>query len=543
MESVSITKEGISNNSRLQQPQQNPKHPMQKHRADKHRKRRKRDKECQRTTQKHKTQRTTHKPTRPMGNRCRLRMAICHGNNRRLLAVLSYASIIDGQIDGNWSGWRVTSSCSVTCGSGLQYMERSCNNPAPSNGGINCTGSAFKHQACVRKACAVPVNGGWSSWRVARTCSKTCGPGTVLLERSCDNPVPKHGGSYCSGQGFSQRTCNLGACPVDGQWSKWGAWDSCSASCNGGYMSRVRSCDNPVPSGGGNQCTGVRRDTNKCNTNDCPCGSYFIGANDKARERQFEWTNSGRSLYSTYSNWCPFQPDDDGPVGEDCVILWARCGYKWNDDESFPEEKLIGYLFKDYYKYARPAQTPDTMTNVTFNLSVISLDDFDSKRGVLTSRVWISMSWEDHRLAWHGYADMFDRVKLLHVPPSDIWTPDIVLVNSLEPFVPQFPPRLDALVQDDGRVLLVVPSVLNTRCDATNSSSVWKCTYRCMSWTYNGNELRPSLGYNGLLLSDYSSAPWIEIDASKAIVKERLYACCPEPFYEILFTIYIKMTV
>ncbi|KAK3092420.1 hypothetical protein FSP39_002620 [Pinctada imbricata] len=55
---------------------------MQKHRADKHRKRRKRDKERQRTTQKHQTQRTTHKPTRPMGNRCRLRTAICHGNSR-----------------------------------------------------------------------------------------------------------------------------------------------------------------------------------------------------------------------------------------------------------------------------------------------------------------------------------------------------------------------------------------------------------------------------------------------------------------------------
>ena len=60
-----------------------PKHSMQKHKADKHRKRRIRDKERQRTTQKHQTQRTTHKPTRPMGNRCRLRTAICHVNSRR----------------------------------------------------------------------------------------------------------------------------------------------------------------------------------------------------------------------------------------------------------------------------------------------------------------------------------------------------------------------------------------------------------------------------------------------------------------------------
>ncbi|KAK3109078.1 hypothetical protein FSP39_022627 [Pinctada imbricata] len=55
---------------------------MQKHKADKYRKRRVRDKERQRTTQKHQTQRTTHKPTRQMGNLCRLRTAICHGNSR-----------------------------------------------------------------------------------------------------------------------------------------------------------------------------------------------------------------------------------------------------------------------------------------------------------------------------------------------------------------------------------------------------------------------------------------------------------------------------
>ncbi|KAK3090479.1 hypothetical protein FSP39_012189 [Pinctada imbricata] len=56
--------------------------PMQKHKADKHKKRRARDKERQRTTQKHQTHRTTHNPTRPMGNRCRLKTAICHGYSR-----------------------------------------------------------------------------------------------------------------------------------------------------------------------------------------------------------------------------------------------------------------------------------------------------------------------------------------------------------------------------------------------------------------------------------------------------------------------------
>ena len=69
--SFNTEKEGISNNTRLQYPQQNPKTHSVKT-QNKHPQRRKRDKE-----------KTTHKPTRPMGNRCRLRTAICQAVSRR----------------------------------------------------------------------------------------------------------------------------------------------------------------------------------------------------------------------------------------------------------------------------------------------------------------------------------------------------------------------------------------------------------------------------------------------------------------------------
>jgi len=51
------------------------------------------------------------------------------------------------KVDGKWSEW---STCSATCGGGTQT--RTCNNPAPANGGADCVGDSSRTcntQACV----------------------------------------------------------------------------------------------------------------------------------------------------------------------------------------------------------------------------------------------------------------------------------------------------------------------------------------------------------------------------------------------------------
>jgi hypothetical protein len=59
-------------------------------------------------------------------------------------------------IDGGWSAW---SACSKQCddGTGPGNQTRTCTNPAPSNGGATCSGSAS--QSCNIASCNVPVNG------------------------------------------------------------------------------------------------------------------------------------------------------------------------------------------------------------------------------------------------------------------------------------------------------------------------------------------------------------------------------------------------
>ena len=56
-------------------------------------------------------------------------------------------------VDGGWSNWSV-GNCSVPCGDvGVKNKTRSCNNPAPSCGGIDCVGETVETVECNALPC------------------------------------------------------------------------------------------------------------------------------------------------------------------------------------------------------------------------------------------------------------------------------------------------------------------------------------------------------------------------------------------------------
>jgi hypothetical protein len=56
-------------------------------------------------------------------------------------------------VNGQWAHWSSWTSCDVTCGKGTRQRSRTCTNPVPANGGLECTGTIRETDECAKDAC------------------------------------------------------------------------------------------------------------------------------------------------------------------------------------------------------------------------------------------------------------------------------------------------------------------------------------------------------------------------------------------------------
>jgi len=243
---------------------------------------------------------------------------------------------------GNWGLWSSYFPCNATCGGGIQRRMRFCSNHQHSNdlkcmktdgvaGRIesdskDCNTFACQgvppqscmnwHKECDNyaqkgrcvtekgwmaewccKSCfelnskkpqpTKASDGLWGAWTSYTKCDATCGGGSRIRTRRCDNPQASYGGLQCLKTGTTQRglsdrqiqVCNTQACvdPIHGNWAVWTDFAKCDALCGGGQQIRSRTCSSPAPQNGGFKCETVQAkgrsltevQSRVCNTNTC----------------------------------------------------------------------------------------------------------------------------------------------------------------------------------------------------------------------------------------------------------------------------------
>ena len=108
------------------------------------------------------------------------------------------------------------------------------------------------------------VSGGFTNWTDWSECDNECGSGQQEQTRSCSNPAPQHGGEDCSGETRKLQDCIMPGCPGDVSYTPWSGWGVCSVSCGNGVQTKTRYCNT------GDECEGPAQETKECLQSPCP---------------------------------------------------------------------------------------------------------------------------------------------------------------------------------------------------------------------------------------------------------------------------------
>ncbi|XP_024300067.1 neuronal acetylcholine receptor subunit alpha-7 isoform X1 [Oncorhynchus tshawytscha] len=224
-----------------------------------------------------------------------------------------------------------------------------------------------------------------------------------------------------------------------------------------------------------------------------------------------------------------------------CSVALVVCGFSALVQVSIqgPHQRtLLKNLLKDYNRMERPVGNDSHSLTVFFTISLMQIMDVDEKNQVLTTNIWLRMSWFDHYLQWNQTE--YPGVKNLRFTTDQVWTPDILLYNSADDdFDSTF--KTNVLVNSSGFAEYLPPGIFMSTCNVDVRwfpFDIQKCEMKFGSWTYDGWLM--DLQMNEADISGYMSNGEWDLVGVPGTRSEVFYDCCKEPYPDVTFVVTIR---
>lgn len=174
--------------------------------------------------------------------------------------------------DCDYTPWCEWSKCDAECGQfGKRTRTKTLIIDESFESDLFCLREIIETRPCTGKPCSCVYGVNctcdltkWSDWS---ECSLPCGGG----QRERTRQYKTNTAENCPPKNLREtQPCNVKCCPIDGRYTPWSQWSTCSVTCGSGIRKRQRTCTDPKPSCNGKSCRGCAVDTQVCNTQ--PCG-------------------------------------------------------------------------------------------------------------------------------------------------------------------------------------------------------------------------------------------------------------------------------
>lgn len=221
------------------------------------------------------------------------------------------------------------------------------------------------------------------------------------------------------------------------------------------------------------------------------------------------------------------------------VVLLPQVTYQSRD-----ARRLIRRIMKDYEVLERPVLNESDPVVVNFGITLQQIIDVDEKNQIISTNVWLDVAWMDQNLHWDPTD--YGNITTLRIPPDKIWRPDVLMYNSAdERFDGTY--HSNVVLSHDGACSYIPPGIFRSTCKiniAWYPFDEQRCLMKFGSWTYDGTglDLRLSMPDGGDISDYIENGEWDLIGVPGQRNKFK-YTCCPEPYYDITFTVVIRRRV
>lgn len=160
-----------------------------------------------------------------------------------------------------------------------------------------------------------------------------------------------------------------------------------------------------------------------------------------------------------------------------------------------------------YNKNVRPSAT----TSVDIELNLLSINEMDVKKQIMSSSGWLTVTWKDPRLTWDPSG--YDGIEYIYTKQEGIWRPELIIDNSVEGMSPIGHDEIYLKVNHTGEVRWDTPGRHVTHCDFNITYYPFDyqtCSVEVTSFAFTIEALTLNSTYDTVNTEDYKeNGEWV----------------------------------